>query len=76
MNFAVLPYLRTSDDCALWVGLLGLMVVAVCFPALAQQDPAIYGKWQEPEPVDGDYSWEVTAIHAAHLPTDRILVWA
>ncbi len=82
MNFGVLPHRPTSHGGALWVLLLGLMVVAVCFPALAQQGPADVGRW-DPRPGgcigpvnDPDcYFWPLQAIHAAYLPTDRILIW-
>ena len=76
MNLGVLPYLRTSHGCALCIGLVSLLVAGVCSPAMAQNED-LFGRWDPPlgggDP-DG-YTWPVKAIHAAHLPTDRILVW-
>ena len=81
MDFGVLPHLRTSHGGALWVGLLSLMVAGVSSPAMAQNED-LFGRW-DPRPGDcigpvndpDCYIWPLTAIHAAHLPTDRILIW-
>lgn len=51
--------------------LLGFALAAVSPPAVGQQ----FGEWNEPPPVDGDYSWDIKAEHAAHLPNGQVLVW-
>lgn len=76
MNFAVLPHLRTSHGGALWLGLLSLMVAGISSSAMAQNED-LFGRWDPPLgglPPDG-YTWPLKVIHAAHLPTERILVW-
>ena len=72
MNIAVVSPLRTSHGGALWVGLLSLVVAGVCSPAMAQEDPALVGKW---DPPPGGYDWPLEAMHAVHLSTGNIVVW-
>ncbi len=71
MNITVVSCLRTSHGGVLWVGLLSMMVAGVSSSAMAQ-DEDLFGRWDPPL---GGYTWPLKAIHAAHLPTDRILIW-
>ena len=76
MNIPVVSHLRTSHGGALCAGLLTLLLAGLSSQAVGQ--PSEVGEWHEPPCIDPDpdcYIWPLAAIHAAHLPSERILVW-
>ncbi|MCH8823277.1 MAG: DUF1929 domain-containing protein [Planctomycetes bacterium] len=55
--------------------LTAICTCAVAFICTQSTLAQALGEWQEPPPVDGDYTWPLAAFTGALMPDGKILVW-
>lgn len=61
---------RLSHGCGVSLWAMALAAILAC--STQAQNEYLIGKWEEPP---GGYDWPLSALHAAHLPTGKVLVW-
>ena len=61
---------RLSHGCGASLWAMALAAILACSTQAQVED---IGRWEEPP---GGYDWPLNALHAAHLHTGKVLVWA